>query len=117
MEENKRESRTIINIGTSLMVVILIGLAFAVIAALAISSSYNNYNLSQKLKNHTDEYYKAANTAQEKIAAADWADQEFTVDINEDQVLKVKVEIVQFNVENSSNWEAKSSQPLITIGD
>ena len=120
MEQNKRESRTIINIGTSLMVVILIGLAFAVIAALAISSSYNNYNLSQKLKNHTDEYYKAANTAQEKIAAADWADQEFTVDINEDQILKVKVEkgeIVQFNVENSSNWEAESSQPLITIGD
>ncbi|WP_028242840.1 hypothetical protein [Pseudobutyrivibrio ruminis] len=120
MEQNKRESRTIINIGTSLMVVILIGLAFAVIAALTISSSYNNYNLSQKLKNHTAEYYAAANKAQEKIAASDWADQEFTVDINEDQVLQVKVdkgEIVKFNVENSSDWEADSSQPLLTIQD
>ncbi|SFH93013.1 hypothetical protein SAMN04487830_11330 [Pseudobutyrivibrio sp. OR37] len=102
------------------MVVILISMAFAVIAALAISSSHNNYNLSQKLKEHTDEYYAASNEAYEKIAASNWADQEFTVDINENQVLNVKVdkgEIVRFTVDNSSNWEAESSQPVITIDD
>jgi cytochrome c oxidase assembly protein Cox11 len=120
MEENKRENRTIINIGTSLMVVILIGMAFAVIAALAISSSHNNYNLSSKLMKHTDEYYAASNAANEKIAQSNWADQEFSIDINESQVLKVKVvskEITCWQVENVSSWEADSTQPVITIGD
>lgn len=120
MEQKKKENRSIINIGTSLMVVILIGMAFAVIAALAISSSHNNYNLSQKLKGHTDEYYQASNLAYEKIAESDWADQEFTIDINENQVLNVKVvskEIACWKVENVSSWEADSTQPVITIED
>ncbi len=120
MEPKKRENRTIINIGTSLMVVILIGMAFAVIAALAISSSHNNYNLSMKLKIHTDEYYAASNAAYEKIAENDWKDQEFTVDINENQVLNVKVlggEITSWQVQNTSGWEADSTQPVITLGD
>ena len=110
----------IINIGTSLMVVILIGMAFAVIAALAISSSHNNYNLSQKLMNHTDEYYQASNKAYEKIAAADWADQEFTIEINDSQLLNVKVlsgKITSWKVENVLGWEADSTQPVITIDD
>ena len=120
MEQNKREHRAIINIGTSLMVVILIGMAFAVIAALAISSSHNNYSLSKKLMTHTDEYYAASNAAYEKIAASDWADQEFSVDINDNQVLNVKVdsgEITCWKVENISSWEADSTQPVITIDD
>jgi len=122
MEENKdkRQNRTIINIGTSLMVVILTGMAFAVIAALAISSSNNNYNLSKKLMDHTDEYYSASNQAYERIAATDWADQEFSVDINENQVLNVKVDsgkITCWQVENSSDWEADSTQPVITLED
>ena len=120
MAQRKREQRTIINIGTSLMVVILIGLAFAVIAALAISSSYNNYNLSIKLRDHTDDYYKASNLAYERIAENNWENQQFTVDINDNQVLNVKVdngEIVCFKVENVSDWEADSTQPVITIDD
>lgn len=120
MEQRKREQRTIINIGTSLMVVILIGLAFAVIAALAISSSYNNYNLSIKLRDHTDDYYNASNLAYERIAENNWENQQFTVDINDNQVLNVKVdngEIVCFKVENVSDWEADSTQPVITIDD
>ena len=120
MEPKKRENRTIINIGTSLMVVIMIGMAFAVIAALAISSSHNNYNLSMKLKIHTDEYYAASNAAYEKIAENDWKDQEFTVDINDNQVLNVKVaggEITCWQVTNTSGWEADSTQPVITLGD
>ncbi|MCR5580703.1 MAG: hypothetical protein K6F66_03860 [Pseudobutyrivibrio sp.] len=120
MEHNKKENRTIINIGTSLMVVILTGMAFAVIAALAISSSHNNYNLSTKLRDHTDEYYAASNEAYERIAASDWADQEFTVDINENQVLNVEVvsgEISSWQVQNVSGWEADSTQPVITLED
>lgn len=120
MEHKKRESRAIINIGTSLMVVILIGLAFAVIAALTISSSHNNYSLSEKLANHTDEYYAASNQAYETIARSDWADQDFQVDINDGQVLNVQVldgEITKWQVENTSDWEADSTQPVITIED
>ena len=120
MENTKKERRTIINIGTSLMVVILIGLSFAVIAALTISSSHNNYNLSKKLADHTTDYYAASNEAYEKIAANNWADQEFQVDINDTQVLNVKVtdgEISKWQVENVSSWEADSTQPVITIDD
>jgi hypothetical protein len=120
MEHKKRESRAIINIGTSLMVVILIGLAFAVIAALTISSSHNNYSLSKKLADHTDEYYAASNEAYDRIAKSDWADQEFQIDINDNQVLNVQVsdgQISKWQVENTSDWEADSSQPVITIMD
>lgn len=120
MEEQKSQNRSIINIGTSLMVVILIGLAFAVIAALAISSSHNNYSLSNKQKAHTDEYYAASNEAYEKIAATSWEDQEFTVSINDTQDLSVKVnggEIVSWEVINNSSWEADSTQPVITLDD
>ncbi len=120
MEEEKRQTRSIINIGTSLMVVILIGLAFAVIAALAISSSHNNYSLSEKQRIHTDEYYAASNKAYEKIAASDWANQEFTMSINDTQDLSVKVsggEIVSWEVINNSSWEADSTQPVITLDD
>ena len=120
MEEQKSQNRTIINIGTSLMVVILIGLAFAVIAALAISSSHNNYSLSDKQRAHTEEYYAASNEAYEKIAATSWEDQEFKVSINDTQDLSVKVnggEIVSWEVINNSSWEADSTQPVITLDD
>lgn len=120
MEHAKKEQRSIINIGTSLMVVILIGLAFAVIAALTISSSHNNYNLSKKLADHTDEYYEASNQAYEKIAESDWADQEFQVVINDNQILSVQVsggEITKWQVENTDSWDADSTQPVMTIED
>ena len=102
------------------MVVILIGLAFAVIAALTISSSHNNYSLSDKQRIHTDEYYAASNKAYEKIAATEWADQEFTVSVNENQDLNVKIadgEIVSWKVVNNSSWEADSTQPVIKLDD
>ncbi|MCR5194854.1 MAG: hypothetical protein K6D38_00915 [Pseudobutyrivibrio sp.] len=118
MEKQKRENRTIINIGTSLMVVILIGLSFAVIAALAVSSSHNNYNLSKKLADHNTEYYVASNEAYEIIAASSWADQDFTVEVNSNQILKVEVkngEISTWEIENTGSWEADSTQPVITL--
>ena len=118
--EQRRETRSIVNIGTSLMVVILIGLAFAVIAALTISSSHNNYNLSTNLATHTLQYYNASNQAQEKIAESNWADQEFSIDINDTQVLKVKVqdgEIASWQVSNGGDWEADSTLPVMTLDD
>lgn len=120
MEREKREHRTIINIGTSLMVVILIGMAFAVIAALAISSSHNNYGLSERMAVHTKEYYAASNEAYEKIAESDWKNQEFEVNINDNQVLKVKVadgDIETWQVQNVSSWDGDSTLPVLTIED
>ncbi|MCR4693754.1 MAG: hypothetical protein K5773_00325 [Pseudobutyrivibrio sp.] len=116
MREEK--NRNVINIGTSLMVVILIGLSFAIIAALAISSSQNNYNLSKKMADHTASYYQASNTAQEIIAADDWKDQEFTVDIDDSQQLSVAVKdgkIARWQVVSTEDWEADSTQPVITL--
>lgn len=115
MKESKN-NRTVINIGTSLMVVILIGLSFAVIAALAISSSQNSYNLSEKLAEHTTEYYDACNLAYRQIASSGFADQAFEEEINEDQVLKVEVknkEITSWKVENVGDWETDDTLTLI----
>lgn len=116
MEETKnRNNRSIVNIGTSLMVVILIGLSFAVIAALAISSSKNNYDLSENLANHTTEYYAASNAVYEQIAADDWAEKVYDVAINDSQDLHVEVthgEIVVWKVVNSGTWEADDSLPV-----
>ena len=120
MERQNKGNRGVVNIGTSLMMVILIGLAFAVIAALAISSSHNNFSLSEKQRIHTDEYYAASNEAYERIAESDWENQEFTVSINDTQDLSVKVsggEIVSWEVINNSSWEADSTQPIITLDD
>lgn len=118
MERKKRENRAIINIGTALMVVILIGMAFAVIAALAISSSHHDYELTKRLAERTQDYYAASNEAYEKIAESDWENQDFTVDINENQVLRVKVsdgEIETWSVENTGSWDAQSSQPVLIL--
>ncbi|SEA11769.1 hypothetical protein SAMN02910384_00908 [Pseudobutyrivibrio sp. ACV-2] len=118
MERKKRENRTIINIGTALMVVILIGMAFAVIAALSISSSHHDYELTKKMAERTQDYYAASNQAYEKIAESNWKNQEFTVDINENQVLSVKVsdgEIETWQVENTGDWDAQSSQPVLIL--
>ncbi len=118
MERKKRETRAIINIGTALMVVILIGMAFAVIAALSISSSHHDYELTKKLADRTQDYYAASNQAYERIAENNWQNQEFTVDINENQVLSVKVsdgEIETWKVENTGSWDAKSTQPILIL--
>ena len=116
MDEKKtRNKNSIVNIGTSLMVVILIGLSFAVIAALAISSSKNNYDLSENLANHTRDYYQASNQIQESIANDGWVDKTYEVEINDNQTLYAKVQsgkIVAYKVVNSGEWEASDSLPV-----
>ena len=112
MEEKKdKGKRSIINIGTSLMIVVLMGLSFAVIAALAISSSKNNYDLSQKMARHTTEYYEACNTANWIIHEGAFADMDFNIAINDDQQLHVKVEnqsITAWEVVNNTGWEGQN---------
>ena len=80
-------------------------------------AAIKDYASMRFIINNTDDEIKKA---YEKIAATNWADQEFQVDINDTQVLDVKVSggvISKWQVENVSSWEADSTQPVITIDD
>lgn len=65
----KKQRQGVVNIGVSSIVVILIGLCFSVLAALAISSARNDFSQSQDLADHTTEYYTAYNEAVEQATA------------------------------------------------
>ncbi len=98
------------------MIVVLMGLSFAVIAALAISSSKNNYDLSQKMARHTTEYYEACNNANWIIHTAGFKDMDFTVDINESQELHVTVqdqEITAWEIVNNAAWDGNTDITVI----
>lgn len=126
---NKRKRADIMNIGTSSMLVILIGLSFAVLAALAISSAHNDYRLSEELAAHTTAYYEASNEAQEMLAEPGGLygarDEEgyasFDVPVGDRQKLCVEVcfggtpedyVITRWQVVNTDGWEGDASLPV-----
>ncbi|MCF0185199.1 MAG: hypothetical protein HUJ98_01765 [Bacteroidaceae bacterium] len=112
----QKPKHTVVNMGISLMVVILVGLSLAVVAALSISSARNNYNMTNNLMKHTTEYYNASNEANKIIAQSNFADQDFEVPMGEGQILSVSVkggEIVRFQVQNVSTWENDNFLPLM----
>lgn len=129
MKKSKRQTQ-VMNIGTSSMIVILIGLSFAVLAALAISSARSDYRLSEELAIHTTDYYNACNEAQELLADTNalYANKDsnnkslFTVPINEYQELQVELlfgennsdyEITKWKVVNTGSWEGDTSLPVL----
>ena len=129
MKKSKRQTQ-VMNIGTSSMMVILIGLSFAVLAALAISSARSDYRLSEELAIHTTDYYNACNEAQELLADTNalYANKDsnnkslFTVPINEYQELQVELlfgennsdyEITKWKVVNTGSWEGDTSLPVL----
>lgn len=112
------------------MLVILIGLSFAILAALAISSARNDYRLSEELAQHTTEYYEACNVAQERLAdsAALYQQRDengrvtFTVPVNRRQELSVELcfmdnaenyRITRWKIEGIGNWEGDASLPVL----
>lgn len=120
----------VMNIGTSSMLVILIGLSFAVLAALAISSARNDYRLSEELAQHTTEYYEAYNHAQDMLADVDLLLQQkddknvssFAISINDNQELQVEIcfendskeyDIIKWKVVNVGDWEADTTLPVL----
>ena len=116
-KNGSNNQRSIINIGTPLMVVILIGMSFAVIAALSLSSSKNNYDLSENLADHTKEYYEACNIAYETINENCWEDMGISVPINDTQQLEVETEnhtIIKWQVENISDWDGDTDLTVIS---
>lgn len=129
MRKSKKET-IVMNIGTSSMIVILIGLSFAVLAALAISSARNDYRLSRELAEHNKEYYEASNRAWETLAESDMVYQmrdesgiaSFIIPVNDYQELQVSVcfqdgmdefEIVKWKVVNVGDWEGDMSLPVM----
>lgn len=112
------------------MLVILTGLSFAVLAALAISSARNDYSLSKQLAEHTTQYYEASNQAQEILAKPETLYQtcdqngcaEFMVPVNDRQELCVGIcfedgaevyHITKWKIVNTGSWEGDASLPVL----
>ncbi len=132
--KKKREQGSVVNIGTTSMIVIFIGLCFSVLAALAISSASNDYKVAQALADHVSSYYAASNEATELLADSDQlaalyatADEDgtasFTVTISDSQVLNVSLTfdgsatdyiITQWQVQNVTTWIADDTLPVLT---
>ena len=118
--KNENKHQSVVNIGTASMVVILVGLSFAVLAALAIASARNDYKLSTEYAKHTKEYYSACNEAYIMVDEHKWKDEAFAVPINDDLQLDVIVldgEINQWQVENVAIWQGDAGLPVFTIED
>lgn len=133
----REKRRSVMNIGTSSMIVILICLCFAVLAALALSSAHNDYELSAELADHTSNYYEASNIAYERLAneAAtlyeerdpDTGEVRFTVPMSDAQELAVCVVygsdetnyvVTQWQVCASETWEGDDTIPgLLTLDE
>lgn len=127
---NKRKHAAVINIGTASMIVILIGLNFAVLAALAVASAQNDYRLSKELAEHTTAYYNASNQATKCLLDMESLFEDrnsegvtaFLVPVNDRQNLEVDIvfgesreeyEIIRWQVVNSTDWEGDASLPVL----
>lgn len=129
----KRKHSGVINIGTASMIVILIGLNFAVLAALAVASAQNDYRLSKELAKHTTAYYNASNQAVKRAADTEALFESrneeglaaFSVPVNDRQNLEVDLvfgeskddyEITRWQIVNSADWESDESLPVLLPG-
>lgn len=117
----KQQRPGVVNIGISSIVVILIGLCFSVLAALAISSARNDFSQSQDLAQHTTEYYTAYNEAMEKAATGELKD---TCDIvmNDHQSLHVVYDnktdtFKEMTVITTDTWENDFTFSLFGEGE
>ena len=113
---NEKKEISVVNLGTSSMVVILVGLCFAVLTALTVSSARNDYVLSKKLADHTFSYYQAVGNAQKEVAQSGYCNSNLAVQVDENLWLCVDVldgEIVNFFEVNDGEWNADNRLPLL----
>lgn len=128
MKSRKRVA--VANIGMSSMFVILFGLCFAVLVALAIATAQHDYELSKQLAEHTTDYYMAYNQAQERLldveALYQQADEggivSFVVPVQEGLELSVELcfdetgseyTITKWQVVNIGEWNGDASLPVL----
>lgn len=126
----KRERMTVTNIGTSSMFVILFGLCFTVLAALAIVVAEHDYQMNEAFAAHTTAYYNACNLAEEKLldreALYQTADEEgyaaFCVPVLDGQELAVEIyfagsaddyEITKWQIINTDDWNGDTALPVL----
>jgi len=117
----KQQRHGVVNIGVSSIVVILIGLCFSVLAALAISSARNDFSQSQDLANHTTEYYSAYNEAVEKAASGE-LDGAVDISMNDHQSLHVVYDkktktFEEMTVVTTDTWENNFTFSLFGEGE
>lgn len=72
MNKNKKES-SVINIGSSSLLVIFLILCLVTFATLTLSSAVSDYRFSQKLADRKTAYYEASNRAEELLSQIDEA--------------------------------------------
>lgn len=62
--ETKKKSAPLVNIGSSLLLVIFLILCLVTFATLSLSSAQSDYNFSKKLADRKSDYYRASNQAE-----------------------------------------------------
>lgn len=138
--ETKKQKYPLINMGTSLMLVIFIILCFIIFSTLSLSSSLRDRNYSQKAIEKTEDYYQASSLAQRKLKEID----EYLIHhqdlssikdikiegnllsfqekIDKNQELEIQLQltndqnrykIIKWEKHSSTKWENKTSLPLI----
>lgn len=121
---------TVTNIGTSSMFVILFGMCFTVLAALAIVVANHDYRMNEALAEHTTAYYNACNLAEEQLLAKETlyqtADAEgyasFSIPVWEGQELAVEIHfaesaedyaITKWQVVHTDEWNGDAALPVL----
>lgn len=123
-KDNQKQSMPVVNIGTASLFVMLVGLVFAVLSALAVSSAKNDMKLSEQLAAHTTQYYEASNKATEMLLEPDKYIKDdiisFKVSMNEKQSLVVEAKLVgdevtvtKWQVENTGAWDNDDNLPVL----
>ena len=70
MHKNKQQE-PVLNIGTSLLLVLFLILCMVTFAALSLSSARSDYSFSEKMADRQADYYEASNTAEEILDEID----------------------------------------------
>ena len=122
--KRKRELYPGFQIGTSLLLVILTSLCLLVFAALSLSSAIRDYEYSEKIAEKTSCYYiadgKANELLAELVASGNVGTHTYSVPINEERNLSVKIEltedsyrILEWKEVSSKIWEGNSTLPVL----
>ncbi len=126
----KKGRMTVTNIGTSSMFVILFGMCFTVLAALAIVVANHDYQMNEALAEHTTAYYNACNLAEERLLDKEELYQAvdadgyaaFSIPVWEGQELAVEIRfagsaddyaITKWQVVNTDDWNGDAALPVL----
>lgn len=130
--KNKKSRIRVFMMGIPSMIVIFIGLCFALMAALAVFAAKSDYQLSLDLAQHTTEYYCAVNQAEQKLADPISLYKErdsnyqtlIDIKMNEEQTLTVilqfqpnsmEYQILKYQVINEREWDGDSLLPELLL--